>query len=295
MKLQLADRSNFNNSSFTTKVNEYPYFLKIWHYHPELELVVILKSEGTCFVGDCSEKFQAGEIVLLGENLPHMWLSDEDYFQFNPNLSAKACVMHFKTDYLGSQFFVTPEMQHIYGLFERARNGIKFFNIDKELIKEVTNMLKLKGFDKTLAFLTILNKLSRHRSFKLLASQGFINTYELSENKNLDNIHAYIFKNFYKTITLKEVARIAHMNTSAFSRFFKRVKGTTFTRYVTEIRIGYACKLLLEGESSISTVCYESGFNNISNFNRQFRLIMNCSPSTFLREHKNYDRNFDTR
>ncbi|NNG09039.1 MAG: AraC family transcriptional regulator [Arenibacter sp.] len=286
MKLQFADRSNFNNSSFTTKVKQYPYFLKIWHYHPELELVVVLKSEGTCFVGDSSEKFHEGEIVLLGENLPHMWLSDEDYFQSNPNLSAKAYVMHFKRDYLGREFFETPEMQHIHSLFERAKNGIKFFNIDKELIQETRDLLELEGFNKTLAFLTILDKLSRHKSYKLLASQGFLNTYVLSQNKNLDNVHAYIFENFYKNITLKEAARIAHMNPSAFSRFFKRSKGTSFTRYVTEIRIGYACKLLLGGESSITTVCYESGFNSISNFNRQFRLIMNCSPSDYLREHK---------
>lgn len=286
MKLHLVDRSSLNNSSFTTKINEYPYFLKIWHYHPELELVIILKSEGTCFVGDSIEKFQPGEIVLIGKNVPHMWLNDEDYFQNDPNLSAKAIAIHFKEDYLGTDFFETPEMIHLLELFKRARFGVKFEDIPPAFIEEIHKMLELDGFEKTMAFLHILNKLSKHKKHKLLASQGFINSFKITENKKLDKIHAYIFNNFNKTITLEEVAAVAHMNTSAFSRFFKRVNRKTFSRYVSEIRIGYACKLLLEDKYNIAEVCYECGFHNISNFNRQFKLIMNCTPSTYIKEHK---------
>lgn len=286
MKLHLVDRSSLNNSSFTTKINEYPYFLKIWHYHPELELVIILKSEGTCFVGDSIEKFQPGEIVLIGKNVPHMWLNDEDYFQNDPKLSAKAIAIHFKEDYLGTDFFETPEMIHLLELFKRARFGVKFEDIPPAFIEEIQKMLELDGFEKTMAFLHILNKLSKHKKHKLLASQGFINSFKITENKKLDKIHAYIFNNFNKTITLEEVAAVAHMNTSAFSRFFKRVNRKTFSRYVSEIRIGYACKLLLEDKYNIAEVCYECGFHNISNFNRQFKLIMNCTPSTYIKEHK---------
>ena len=113
MKLHLLDRSSISNSSFTTKVNEYTYFLKIWHYHPELELVVILKSEGTCFVGDSIEKFEVGDVVLIGKNLPHMWLNDENYFDQDKDEAAKAIAIHFKQNYLGAAFFETPEMIHL--------------------------------------------------------------------------------------------------------------------------------------------------------------------------------------
>lgn len=285
MKLHLLDRSSINNSSFTTKVNEYPYFLKIWHYHPELELVVILKSEGTCFVGDSIEKFQIGDVVLIGKNLPHMWLNDEDYFDQNSKESAKAIAVHFKQSYLGEAFFETPEMIHLLELFNRAKYGLKFLNIDKTLIDDIQKMLKLKGFYKTISFLMILNKLAKHKSVKKLASDGFVNSFKATKSDTQDKVQAYIFKNFNKEINLETAANIAHMNTSAFSRYFKRVNRKTFSRYVTEIRIGYACKMLIEDKFNIAAVCYESGFKNISNFNRQFKIIMNCTPSDYL---KNY-------
>ncbi|APY11407.1 AraC family transcriptional regulator [Seonamhaeicola sp. S2-3] len=286
MKLHLLDRSSISNSSFTTKVNEYPYFLKIWHYHPELELVVILKSEGTCFVGDSVEKFEVGDVVLIGKDLPHMWLNDEDYFKEDSNKSAKAIAIHFKQDYLGDTFFKTPEMTHLSKLFERAKFGIKFLNVSKNLILEIQNMMKLKGFYKTITFLTILDKLANHNQTKQLASEGFVKSFKSSKSDTQDKVQAYIFKNFNKNISLDEAANIAHMNTSAFSRYFKRVNRKTFSRYVTEIRIGYACKLLIENKFNISAICYESGFKNISNFNRQFKLIMNCTPSDYLKNYR---------
>ncbi len=287
MKLHLLDRSSLNNSSFTTKVNEYPYFLKIWHYHPELELVVVLKSEGTCFVGDSIEKFEVNDIVLIGENLPHMWLNDDDYFQKNSNQIAKAIAIHFKKDYLGMEFFKTPEMIHLLELFERARYGLKFLDVPKDIIDEIQEMIELEGFEKTITFLQILNKLSKHKKTKKLSSQGFLNSFNATKSDTQDKIQAFIFKNFNKTISLEEVAQIAHMNTSAFSRYFKRVNKKPFSRYLSEIRIGYACKLLLENKFNIASICYESGFNNISNFNRQFKLIMNCTPSQYLKKHTN--------
>ncbi|MCL5129627.1 MULTISPECIES: AraC family transcriptional regulator [unclassified Algibacter] len=286
MKLHLLDRSNLTNSSFTTKINEYPYFLKIWHYHPELELVVVLKSEGTCFIGDSVEKFGIGDVVLIGENLPHMWLNDDGYFEHTSEQAAKAIAIHFKENYLGPKFFETPEMIHILELFRRARYGIKFLNVNKKLINDIKNMLELEGFEKTMAFLNILHALAKHTNTKKLSSQGFINSFKAAKSNTQDNVQAYIFKNFNQNITLNKAAEIAHMNPSAFSRYFKRVNKKTFSRYVTEIRIGYACKLLLENRFNISKICYESGFNNISNFNRQFKLVMNYTPSEYLEKHK---------
>lgn len=286
MKLHFLDRSNLSNSSFATKVNEYPYFLKIWHYHPELELVVVLKSEGTCFIGDSVEKFGIGDVVLIGKNLPHMWQNDEGYFKQTSKQTAKAIAIHFKQDYLGPKFFETPEMIHILELFERARFGLKFLNLNKTLISDIQNMLELEGFEKTMAFLNILNALAKHKDTKRLSSHGFVNSFQASKSDTQDNVQAYIFKNFNQDISLDKAAEIANMNPSAFSRYFKRVNKKTFSKYVTEIRIGYACKLLLENKFNISTICYESGFNNISNFNRQFKLIMDCTPSEYLEKRK---------
>lgn len=286
MKLHFLDRSCLDNTSFSTKINNMPYFLKIWHYHPELELVLVLESEGTRFIGDNIEKFEPGEVVLIGENLPHMWLNDEKYFTMGSKLLAKGIGVHFKKNYLGNTFLSTPEMSHLLELFKRAQYGIKFLGIGNDLIEEIQEMAKLEGFDKSVKFLIILNKLAKYQDYKLLASQGYINSLQINKNDILDKVYAYIFRNFNKAITLQNVSEVAHMNNSAFSRFFKRVNNKTFSQYLAEIRIGYACKLLIENKYNITQICYESGYNNISNFNRKFKLIKNCTPSMYIEQHK---------
>lgn len=285
MKLHLIDRSTPRDASFTAKVNENSNFLKVWHYHPELELVVILKSKGTCFIGDGIEKFEKGDVFLIGKNTPHMWLNHESYFEKDSKLIAKSIAIHFKIDFLGAHFFETPEMLHLFEFFDRARFGIKFLKISKQQIKEIRAIIALKGFDKTISFLNVLNKLSKDQNYKLLVSSGFIKSLEATNHRTLDKVYAYIFKNFNNEMTLDEVAKIANMNPTAFSRLFTRVNGKTYSRYLSEIRIGYACKLLLEHKSNVSEVCYDVGFNNISNFNRQFKLIMNCNPTSYIKTH----------
>lgn len=286
MKLHNLDRSSLYNSSFTAKINEKPFFLKMWHRHLELELVVIVKSKGTSFIGDSIEHFDEGDVYLVGENLPHMWLNDEVYFEPKSERMAKAVAIHFKKDFLGKDFFETPEMIHLLELVDRAKFGVKFIDISSQLLDEINKILVLDGFKKTMALLSVLDKLSKHKSYTLLASQGYLSDSPMPQNKKLDKVYAYIFKNFNTKITLEEVADIAHMHATAFSRLFKQVNGKTFSRYLSEIRIGYACKMLLEGKNNISSICYESGFQNISNFNRQFKIIKDCTPSQYVKKHK---------
>ena len=287
MKLYLIDRTTASTSSFTTKVNEAPYFLNIWHCHPELEFVVILQSEGSFFVGDRIEAFKKGDVFLIGENTPHMGSNSKSYFQKESAQLAKSIVVHFKKDFLGPHFFETPEMNHLSDLFDRAQFGIKFFKISEQQISKILAMTKQKGYNKTISFLNILNKLSKHKNYKLLVSDGFMNSFEPTKNKTLGKVYTYVLKNFNKKITLDEVANIANMNASAFSRLFKHVNRKTYSRYLSELRIGYACKLLLEDKSNISAICYDVGFNTVSNFNRQFKSVMNCTPTEFIRAHSN--------
>jgi len=285
VKLHLLDRASAQHSSFTVSMNRYSHFLKIWHHHPELELVAIKKSTGTRFIGDSIEKFEEGEVVLIGKHLPHMWLNDDSYFEEGSQKVAEALAVHFTQDFLGQGWLSKPEMQSISKLFDLAEQGVKFIGLPPRTIDEIEDLLGLHGFDKALGFLKILNRLSRHPSYRLLSSSGFVNSFRKSDNENLDRIYEYIFKNFNTPIHSKDVAEVAHMNASAFSRFFKRVHRKTFTRYLNEIRVGYACKLLMENKNSVSSVCYESGFNNISNFNRQFKSIVGMSPSDYVRLH----------
>lgn len=287
MKLHLLDRSSKENTSISVKYHKYPYFLKVWHYHPELELISVFKSYGTRFIGDSIEKFGKGDLILIGKNLPHMLLNDDIYFEESSKLTAESIVVHFKDDFLGHTFFKTPEMNHISELFLRAKHGIQFIDVEKKIIEDIKQLIKETGFEKTMKFIRILNNLALHKNYKLLASDGYINTFHATENKNLDKIYAYIFNNFNEHISLETVANIANMNPSAFSRFFKRINRKSFSKYLSEIRIGYACKLLIENNYNITRICFESGYNNVSNFNRQFKAITNMSPSQYLQHHNN--------
>lgn len=264
-----------------------PHFLKVWHYHPELELVLSLKSTGTRFVGDSIKKFEEGDVVLIGKNLPHMWLNDDVYFQKDSDLLAEDIVIHFNREFLGNGFLETEEMRPIAALLQKSRHGIKFITLPKKVIRNIMKINQLEaGFKRTMKFTKVLYQLAQHQNFELLASEGFVHSFKKNQNQNLDKTYEYIFENFDQPISLDDVAAVANMNPSAFSRFFKRVNRKTFSRYLNEVRIGYACKQLIENKSTISTICYESGFNTISNFNRQFKAIKQMSPSEFLAHQK---------
>ncbi|KAA3633291.1 MAG: helix-turn-helix domain-containing protein [Bacteroidetes bacterium] len=284
MKPKLLDRSSTQSKPFAVRENTVPNFLKIWHYHPELELVVIKASEGTRFVGDSIEKFEPGEVILIGKNLPHMWLNYDSYFQKNSGLIASAYSIHFREDFVGKAFLNLNSTSHLSNLFEKARRGIRFLDLNFSIQTAIRQLIEEKDdFQKLMQLLRILHQLAKHEKITLLSSEGYLNT-KISEGS--DEIHEYIFKNFKNSIQLNDVASIAGMNPSAFSRYFKRIHQKTFSRYLIEIRIGYACKLLIENKSNISAVCYESGFNNLSNFNKQFRKIKGLNPSEFIRLHQ---------
>ncbi|ULC58044.1 AraC family transcriptional regulator [Flaviramulus sp. BrNp1-15] len=285
MKLHFLDRSDLQNKSVSVHHNKYKNFLKVWHYHEQLELVVILKSTGTRFVGDSIEKFNEGEVILLGKNLPHMWLNDDMYFEKDSTLEAEAIAVHFKEHFMGEYFLNTPEMASIQALLKRSRRGIKFSGNNKKIISNIKNLINLNDFEKVIKIIEILHALAKEEVYTLLCNEGLASSIIKSKNKKLDKVYSYVFNNFKEPIILEEVAKIANMNPSAFSRLFKKVNRKTFTKYINEIRIGYSCKLLLEEKYSITDICYESGFNNLSNFNRQFKAITKYSPSEYLKNH----------
>lgn len=288
MKLHLLDRTNRQLNSFSVTRNKHPHFLKVWHYHPELELVLINQSTGTRFIGDSIERFDQGDVVLIGANLPHMWMNDEVYFSKDSKLCADAISIHFRQDFLGDAFINAYEMKPIKGLMERAVLGISFNKIDdntKYQLRCLAGDVGLTPFDKTLVLLSVLHKLSTEKDYKTLSSTGFKKSFDKADNGSLEKINEFTFENFTRPISAKDVAQAAHMNTAAFSRFFTRVHRKTFTRYLNEIRIGYACKLLIEKKHKVISICYDSGFSNLSNFNRQFKLIKGMTPTEFMRKH----------
>jgi len=285
MKLHLLDRSDLRHKSISVNRNKYKHFLKVWHYHEQLELVLILKSTGTRFVGDNIEQFREGEVILLGKNLPHMWLNDVAYFAEDNKFEAEAISVHFKEEFMGNGIFTMPELKPVSLLFERSKRGLKYAGDLTEIISKIEQMMNLSDFERVVKLMEVLHLLASHKECTELTTTGYSKVFGHTENKNLEKVYSYIFDNFKETIPLDKVAELAHMNTAAFSRFFKTVNKKTFTRYLNEIRIGFACKMLLEKKYSITDICYESGYNNLSNFNRHFKSITNYTPSDYIKKH----------
>jgi AraC-like DNA-binding protein len=287
MKAKLLERRNPFDKSFTSAIHSYPHFLNIWHYHPELELVLMIKSTGTRFVGDSILPFAEGDLVLIGEDVPHMWQNDKIYFEKDSALTAESITLHFRKDFAGEALLHIPEMIQLKALFERASQGIVFRgDVLKSAKEKMLTIHNAKGFSRWIALMQFLHQLSEESDFGYLSSKGFQHPKEKNGDTRIDKVYSFTFNNFHRNITLEEVAYIANLNPTAFCRFFKKNTKKNYSKFLNEIRIGYACKLLLEEKMNISEIGYESGFNNLSNFNRQFKSSMALSPTEYLSKHQ---------
>ncbi|MGY6744196.1 MAG: AraC family transcriptional regulator [Cecembia sp.] len=287
MKAKLLERRNPFDKSFISAVHAFPHFLNVWHYHPEIELVYIVQSEGTRFIGDSIQPFEAGQLVMIGEKLPHLWQNNPEYFEKSSGMLAEAITIHFKKDFAGMAFLELPEMMAIQDLLQKADQGILFSKSVAEIVREKMYAIhQAEGFERMMLFLDLLQTLATTQAYNLLSSRGFVHPKEQSGDLRIDKVYSFTFANFRRNISLEEVADIANLNPTAFCRFFKKHTNKNYSRFLNEIRIGYACKLLLEERLNISEVGYASGFNNLSNFNRQFKSLMNISPSLYLKKHQ---------
>ena len=290
MKIMHEHLSFRGNNSFNIKWDDFPHFTFPWHFHQELELVYVIKSFGKRFVGDHVEDFHDGDLVLLGSNLPHFWKNDEVFFKNDPNYQVNAIVIHFPADFFSHQIESYPEFHLIRKLLIRAVRGISFsLQVSGRLDIKFKRLLKLKGLERTLQFIKILNQLAHTKDYKLLAGEICrTDLYDWSSSR-LDKVMHIINANYRQQIRLEVVAGHIGMNPSAFSRYFKEKTGKSFTEFVNEMRIGYACKLLLEGKQTVSQICFESGFNNLSNFNRCFKKMILMPPVHYRSQFINHD------
>lgn len=265
--------------SFVLQKDIYPYYPTPWHYHPEFELVLVVKSTGRRTVGDHEENFSDGDLVFLGPNMPHSFQNDPIYYKGDITLTAEAIVIQFREEFLGREFFNLPEMIAVTQFFEKAKFGIKILGDTRLKVAEMMHdMLGLSGMCRITHLLSILEILACSDEIQLLANPGFVQQYTVTGNDRITKVHQYIMTNFRRNISLLDVAEVANMSITSFCRFFKACTRKSFSHFLNEIRIGYACKLLLEEKQNISQICFDCGFNNMSNFNRQFKKITGKSP-----------------
>lgn len=274
-KLPLSDHSSFLADTFMT-----PYFETPWHYHSEYELVLIIKGSGKRFVGNHVSDYQEGNLTFMGPNVPHLFRKDVFHEQ------GGSLVIHFKKEFLGDNFLSIPEMQKIKLLFERSKMGIHINGRTRnEVANQMNNILTLSGMNRLINLLQLLTYLADSSEYELLSNLDS-NWQNNKDSDRLNKVFDYLMTHFTEDIQLEKVAEIANMSYSGFCRYFKNRTKKTFSHFVNEIRIGYACKRLMESDITVSSVCFECGFNNLTNFNEQFKKINKITPHQFKRQNK---------
>ncbi|MGB3849981.1 MAG: AraC family transcriptional regulator [Tunicatimonas sp.] len=265
--------------SFVLQKDSYPYYPTPWHYHPEYELALVVKSSGQRMVGDSMDNFSDGDLVLMGPNLPHAYNNHPEYYKKDSKLTAEAVVIHFREDFLGPQFFDLPEMDSVRKLLINARWGLKILGETRRQTADVMqNMLTEPPARRLLGLLQILEMLSVSNEYRLLSSPGYGQAPPDEDVHRMTKVYNFVMSRFREPIKLSEVAHIAHLTPPSFCRFFKARTRKTFTQFLNEVRVGYACQLMSEEHLNISDICFRSGFNNLSNFNRQFKKRTRQSP-----------------
>jgi len=289
MKPQLLRLSKEPTQSFTIRQDVVPDVNNKWHYHPEVELIHFNKGKGTQFVGDSIKRFQAGDVVLIGSELPHISRFDEIYFEKSANMQVDIRVAHFNPTLWGETFLDLPENTLIKDVLEKAKRGIKVGGPARKIVAELMEkMLSLTGIERMLTLIQALHEIAKSPSNTILSSIGFKSDYK--ESERISDIYAYTFKHFKSKISLEEIAEIANVSPNSFCRFFKSKTGKTFSQFVLELKVGHACKLLIEDNLNVKQICYESGFNNFASFHKYFKMITGKSPSAYQKEFLNKNK-----
>ncbi|MBE7176291.1 MAG: helix-turn-helix domain-containing protein [Mucilaginibacter polytrichastri] len=269
------------NGLFVVKEESFPYNDFPLHIHPEYELILILKSYGKRYVGDHIDSFFPGDLCLFGPELPHTY-----YNKHLPDQrDVHQIVVQFREDFLGEHFFDKPQFAGIKRLLERSAQGVCFSGgIREQISKRMNDLLHADEVEAAAMLISMLNQLSRSTEFELLSHQKQMALSVEKDTQRMNKIYHYVLDHFRQDIRLEDVADLASLSVPAFCRYFKKHTRKTLTDFVLELRVGHACGLLRQKELSVLEVCYESGFNNISYFNRQFKRQTGMAPLQYRRK-----------
>lgn len=285
MKTALKKSPIPKTHAFVVHRLEQPLFDPNWHFHPEYQLFMVLKGNGTRFIGDHVQQFQEGDITFTGPNLPHLWKSDIE--ELTEEINAEGIVIYFDHDFISESLLQKEEYIRLRRLFKKSLFGFDIVGETAVLIrKKIEELPKLKGFDAVLGLLHILNILAKTKDLTVLASSGYTNTLREGDTERMNKVYAHVMKHFTRKISIIEMAQLTNMTPTSFSRYFKTHANKTFSEFVSEIRIGHACKLLIDKKMNASQVCYQSGFRTLSNFNKQFKAATSCTPSAYKEKYK---------
>ncbi|MEN2675042.1 AraC family transcriptional regulator [Herbaspirillum huttiense] len=272
------------DESFRAWVHDYPHTVAKWHFHPEYEVHVITASSGKFFVGDFIGDFGPGNLVLTGPNLPHNWVSN---LGADEHVGARDLVLQFSRPFADRMLGAIPELSPLQDLLEGAARGLQFPDaLGRSLIPLMQDLAQASGARRVVLMMSVLEQLASCRERRPLAGPGYDLDAQRHMSSTINQVLSCIRQNLGGNLRESDVAELAGMSVSSFTRFFKRHTGCTFIQYQNGLRLNEACELLMCTELSVTEVCYRVGFNNLSNFNRQFLAHKGMPPSRFRALHR---------
>ena len=275
-KLHLDD-----NTSFYIRTHKTPQFEVPWHQHIELELITFKEGYGTAFIGNYVGEFNEGDVFFLGSNLPHT------FQKTNKDIVVSAVVVQFEEQFLGDHFFTIPESRNIHEMFRIALHGIKVTADARESLSNlIIEMEQLTGMARVIRLVKCLNVIAEGKAYETVSTQE-IKEFNSRNKERIDKIYQFTIDHFNEPITLEQVADIASMSVPAFCSYFKKSTKKTYIEFLNEVRVGNACKLLTDTHKQVSEICYESGFNTLANFNKQFLKAKKKTPLQYRKLFQN--------
>lgn len=267
-----------SEEAFVAKIDQFSQFYNKWHFHPELELTHIVKGRGTRFIGDHIEYFEDGDLILVGSNLPHVWKNQNDDSEL-----AVAQVVQFLPSFLGSDMLRKIEFKNVQNLIAQSVYGLKIAGNTKDQVLIYLDVLfnSNNSLDRLITLIKILDLLGNSSDLIPMSKSLFMVKVDKQNVDRLNQVIEYTITNFATRITLEDIASLSNMSVSNFCKYFKGRMKKTYVQYLTEVRIGMSCKLLIENKLSVHQIAFESGFINMSNFNRAFKLTKQMTPLSY--------------
>ncbi|WP_166923346.1 AraC family transcriptional regulator [Flavobacterium poyangense] len=285
MKIVKTNIASYTNTSLSVFSREESFFQSPFHSHPEFELVYILESHGKRIIGNAVESFESGDMVFLGDDIPHVWLNDEIFYKGINSLKAKAIVIYFSRDLFGESFYELPEAQDVKKFFSEAIKGVSISGQTNALVsKKMEKLLKKKGFEVVLGLIEILFLLSKSKDLRCINDSSYVSANDENKNDRLVEVFQYVKSNYKEDISLDEIAKIANLTPTSFCRMFKAKTKKPFVEYLNEIRVSNACKYLIETDLGVSEIAYECGYKTASNFNKLFKKLIGTTPKEYRKK-----------
>ena len=284
MKIVKTNIASYTNTSLSVFSREESFFQSPFHSHPEFELVYILESHGKRIIGNSVESFESGDMVFLGDDIPHVWLNDEIFYKGINSLKAKAMVIYFSRDLFGNSFYELPEAQEIKKFLSQGVKGVSITGQTNTIIsKKMEKLLKKKGFEVVMGVIEILFLLSKSKDLRYINDDCYVSVSDENKNDRLAAVFQYVKSNYKEEISLDEISKIANLTPTSFCRMFKAKAKKPFVEYLNEIRVSNACKYLIETDLGISEIAYECGYKTASNFNKLFKKLTGTTPKEYRR------------